>query len=50
MSGDWKIKLVSFNSKEENTIPWLRFTSAKNTQDILIKEVEIMCELGVLKQ
>ncbi len=48
--GDWKTKLVSFQLKEENTTPWSSFSSAINTQDTLIKEVERMCKLGVLKQ
>ncbi len=48
--GDRKTKPVSFQAKEENTSPWLSFPSAKNTQDTLIKEVERLCELEVLKQ
>jgi hypothetical protein len=33
-----------------NNTPWPSFPSAKNTQDTLIKEVERLCKLGVLKQ
>jgi hypothetical protein len=48
--GDWKTKLVSFQIKEENTTPWPSFPSAKNTQYTLIKKVERLCKLGLLKQ
>jgi hypothetical protein len=33
-----------------NTTPWPSFPSAKNAQDTLIKEVERLCKLGILKQ
>jgi hypothetical protein len=48
--GDWKTTPVSFQVKEENTTPWPSFSSAQNTQDTLIKEVERLRKLGVQKQ
>jgi hypothetical protein len=47
---DWKTKPVYFQSKGENMTPWPNFPSTKNTQDTLIKEVERLCKLGVLKR
>jgi hypothetical protein len=33
--GDWKTKPASFQLKEQNTIPWPSFPSAKRTQGYL---------------
>jgi hypothetical protein len=38
------------SSKGMNNTPWLSFPSTKNTQDTFIKEVETLCQLGVMKQ
>jgi hypothetical protein len=49
--GDWKTKLVSFQLKEDaSSYHGRAFPAPKIHKDVLIKEVERLCKLGVLEQ
>ncbi len=49
--GDWKTKLVSFQSKEGvSTYHGGAFPVPKNHKDTIMKEVERLCKLGVLER